>query len=472
MSQKIKGKKRRKFTTKKVVIISSFVITAIILLGVLFGYFYVKSKIYNSGTPRVNNNDVQYTEVKGITNILLIGTDSRSLDKLSRADSIIIATLDNNNKKVKLTSLFRDTLVDIPGHGESKINAALLKGGPELLMDTIQQTYNIKLDKYVIINFWGFEAVVDQIGGLEIDVEESQLEELNKYIGESTGGNDSPVIQSGLQVLNGKQALSYARIRYNVGDDYGRTERQREVIFKIAEKLKSTKPTKYLGIMNGMLKYISTNIDPIEALNMAYTIYKFPELATEQLQMPVTELSESRLYKDLGSVILIDKEQNAQILNRFIFEDKIPNPDEYDYDSLSAKLAAYAADESSYNSIYGINPEEYETVDEDNSVINEDIDTTTEIETPEKEETTGEEEKTDEPETPVKEDKPDKEDNSVEEDASEEETPVEEDKPDNQEDEDSNNPTPPTTEDPSGESSGDSNGSNGQSDTSTENINQ
>jgi LCP family protein required for cell wall assembly len=346
-----------------------FAIMGILTLTVLAGYFYVKDKIYVNSEKEKNGDNVQYTEVKGITNVLLIGTDSRSLDKLERADSIIIATLDNNNKKVKLTSLFRDSLVDIPDYGEGKINVALLQGGPQLLMKTIQQTYNIKLDKYVIINFWGFEAIIDQIGGIEIDVKDYQLEELNKYIGESTGGNDCPVTEAGLQLLNGKQALSYARIRHNVGDDYGRTERQREVLFKIAEKLKTTKPSKYLGIMNKMLEYIRTNIDPIEALNMAYTIYKFPTLNTEQLQMPVTELSESRLYKDLGSVILFDREQNAKILSSFIFEDKLPKPEEYDYDSFSAKLAAYAADEASYNSIYGIIPEEYETVYEEPEYI-------------------------------------------------------------------------------------------------------
>ena len=159
------------------------------------------------------------------------------------------------------------------------------------------------------------------------------------------------VTKPGLQVLNGKQALSYARIRYNVGDEYERTERQREVLFKIAEKIKEISPTKYLGIMNTMLDYIKTNIDPIQALNMAYTIYKFPELKMEQLQIPVTELAEGRLYKNLGWVFLMDKEQNTQILHDFIYENKIPNPDEYDYDSFNEKMAQYAQEENQYNSI-------------------------------------------------------------------------------------------------------------------------
>ena len=117
--------------------------------------------------------------------------------------------------------------------------------------------------------------------------------------------------------------------------------------------------------MNKMLDYIKTNIDPLEALNMAYTIYKFPSLVTEQLQIPVPELAEGRLYKDLGWVFLMDGEQNAQILNDFIYKDKIPNVDEFDYYSLYQKLAQYAADEDIYNSENEINPEDYENSDKE-----------------------------------------------------------------------------------------------------------
>ena len=354
---------KKKWSNKKKVIVSALSIFIVIMTILLLGYGYVRGKIYtkNNSSNIVSENN--YKEVEGITNVLLIGIDARSLDEHSRSDSILIATLDNNNKKIKLTSLFRDTLVDIPGYGEQKLNAAYALGGPELLLKTVSDTYEINIDKYVVINFWGFEAIIDQIGGIEVDVKDYQLEELNKYIGESTGGNDCPVTEAGLQVLNGKQALSYARIRKGVGDEFERTSRQQEVILKVAEKLRETKPSKYLGIMNKMLDYIKTNIEPIQALNMAYTIYKFPSLATEQLQIPIPDLAEGRLYKDLGWVFLMDRKQNAQILNDFIFEDKIPNPEEYDLYSLYQALAQYAADEDAYNSANGINPEDYEEVD-------------------------------------------------------------------------------------------------------------
>ena len=351
-------KKKNWSTTKKVVL--SLVMVLVILIGTVLGFYkHIKNKIYVKKEPSISNNDSEFKEVEGITNVLLIGVDARDLDEPCRSDSMIIATIDNNNKKVKLTSLFRDTLVDIPGHGEAKLNSAYMLGGPELLLETVKETYNVSIDKYIIINFWGFETIVDYIGGIEVDVKDYQLEELNKYIGESTGGNDCPVEKAGIQTLNGKQALSYARIRYNVGDEYERTDRQREVIFKVIEKLQNTKPSKYLGIMNTMLEYIKTNIDPLEALNMAYTIYKFPSLDVEQLQIPLVALSETRNYKELGSVFLMDRLQNASILYNFIYENKYPNEEEFNYDSLKTELQKYANQESVYNKMYDINPNDY-----------------------------------------------------------------------------------------------------------------
>ena len=353
------SKKKKKWSTTKKVVLSLLAVL-VILVGTVLGFYqHVKNKIYIEKEPSISKSDTEFQEVKGITNVLLIGVDARDLDEPCRSDSMIIATIDNNNKKVKLTSLFRDTLVDIPGHGEAKLNSAYLLGGPELLLETVKETYNVSIDKYIIINFWGFEAIVDYIGGIEVDVKDYQLEELNKYIGESTGGNDCPVEEAGVQTLNGKQALSYARIRYNVGDEYERTDRQREVIFKVVEKLQNTKPSKYLGIMNTMLEYIRTNIDPLEALNMAYTIYKFPSLDVEQLQIPLVALSETRNYKELGSVFLMDRLQNASILYNFIYENKYPNEEEFNYDSLKTELQKYANQESVYNKMYDINPNDY-----------------------------------------------------------------------------------------------------------------
>ena len=356
------NKNMKKINKKKMAIIVSLSVLVVIFGTVIFGYQYVKSKIYVA--PREKNNlenqESEYKEVDGITNVLLIGTDGRTLDESARSDSIIIATIDNNNKKVKLTSIMRDTLVEIPEYGEQKINAAFAFGGPELLMETISDTFEIKLDKYVIVNFWGFEAIIDEIGGIEVDIKDYEIENINEYIGESTETKSDPITKPGLQKLNGAQALSYARIRTAGNGGYERSERQRRVLYEVAKNLKKINPLKYPSLADKLSEHVRTNIDPLMALNYGYTIYKMPELNFEQLQVPNSELVDDRLYKDRGWVLLIDKKQNAKMIQDFIFEDKLPNEDEFDYAARDSVFAAYRADEERYNSLYQIKPEEYE----------------------------------------------------------------------------------------------------------------
>ena len=330
----MKNNKKCKNKYKQILIaVFSVIIICVVVLGA--GYMYIRANIYKKTEPltsehlqapvKTKEETIGYTEVEGITNVLLVGVDGIDFDeKYQRSDSMIIATLDSNKEKVKLTSLYRDTLVYIPGYGEEKINLAFSLGGPELVMETINYNFDVNIEKYIMINFAGFEAIIDQIGGVEIDVKEYQLHELNKYIGQATGGGDCPVEKAGLQILNGKQALSYARIRKGVGDDYERTERQREVLFKVAEKLQKTDVIKYFSIANKMLDYLRTNIEIMDGLNMAYTISKFSNLETEQLSIPVHELCVDEEFN--GNMALrMDRYENALILNDFIFNDTLPD---------------------------------------------------------------------------------------------------------------------------------------------------
>lgn len=330
----MKNNKKCKNKYKHILIaVFSAIIICVVVLGA--GYMYIRANIYKKTEPltsehlqapvKTKEETIGYTEVEGITNVLLVGVDGIDFDeKYQRSDSMIIATLDSNKEKVKLTSLYRDTLVYIPGYGEEKMNLAFSLGGPELVMETIKYNFDVNIEKYIMINFAGFEAIIDQIGGVEIDVKEYQLHELNKYIGQATGGGDCPVEKAGLQILNGKQALSYARIRKGVGDDYERTERQREVLFKVAEKLQKTDVIKYFSIANKMLDYLRTNIEIMDGLNMAYTISKFSNLETEQLSIPVQELCVDEEVN--GNMALrMDRYENALILNNFIFNDTLPD---------------------------------------------------------------------------------------------------------------------------------------------------
>ena len=350
----MKPEKHKKQMSKKTkIIITISIILALLVGSVVFGYFYVRSKIYsNSDISDITTED-SFEEVPGITNILLIGTDARDLNERARSDSIIIATIDNNTKKLKLSSIMRDTFVDIPGYGEQKINAALALGGPELLMKTIKENFNFTLDKYVMVNFWGFEDIIDGIGGIEVDVKDYEIPEINKYIGEVRDVKSPPLTTPGLQHLDGQQALAYARIRKVGNGSYERTERQRRVLDIVAEKMMDVSVTKYPGLLYDLLPSVKTNIEPLTLLNYAYTVSKFGELKFEQLQIPATELSQGGLYRNKGWVLLIDKEQNGKILNDFIYNDKPYSSEDIDKSHFNSVMADYNALNNEYKQQHG-----------------------------------------------------------------------------------------------------------------------
>lgn len=326
----------------------------VIILSAGGFYLYVRSKIYvsaNTGKLSEPNADYSnvpmpeplYDEVKGITNILLIGTDARTLDEKSRSDSMIIATIDDNNKKIKLTSLMRDSYVDIPNHKTQKLNAAYAIGGPELLMKTIELNFKIKLDKYIIVNFWGFEDIIDAVGGIDVDVKDRDIKEINKYIGEVRTQKSPPLTKGGYQHLDGQQALAYSRIR-KTDTEYARTERQREVLELLAGKLQGMGVTQYTSLMMKMLDYVKTNVEPASLLNYAYTVTKFKPIQMEQLQIPVDEISWGGMYSGAW-VLLMDRDQNARVMNDFIFANKVTDKSELDKKAFQAVLNSYKSAE-------------------------------------------------------------------------------------------------------------------------------
>lgn len=312
-------------------------------------YYYVRSmiKIPNNKSQSNNENkeNAQYVEQRGINNILLIGVDSREVGERSRSDSMIIMTIDDNNKKLRLTSIMRDGYVPIKGHGEDKINAAFAFGGAELLINTLYENFQLNLDKYILVDFWGFEEVVDAVGGLEIDIKDYEIDEMNKFTGEATGGRKAPLItHSGTQHLNGQQVLAYSRIRKVGNGGYERDERQRVVISLFVEKLKDVSMLQYPKLLNSILPNIKTNMEPLMLLNYGYTVSKFEPLVIDELEIPQSEISNGRMYR--GSwVLLMDIDQNAKVLNDFIYNDKMPNKDEFDVNKFKKILNEYLKNE-------------------------------------------------------------------------------------------------------------------------------
>ena len=354
--------------SKKVIMISGIILLSIIFIMPSVIYAYIRHSIYRGVTDselvkhdnagkahgylekeeqyreEEKDSEAEYEEIEGITNILLIGIDARVLNENSRSDSMVIATIDTNSKKVKFTSLMRDSYVEIKRYGNQKLNAAYAYGGPELLLDTIERNFKVKLDKYIVINFWGFQEVVDLLGGLSVEVKDYEITEVNKYIGEVSEKKSLPLSKAGLQLLDGQQVLAYSRIRQVGSGSYERNKRQREVLSLMAQKLREASLIQYPQLLMKILPYIKTNIEPAAFLNYAYTLSKFNLLSVEQLQMPMTELSEGRMYK--GSwVLLMDKEQNAKVLNDFLFKDKLTEVNELNLSGSRQKIKQYLQSE-------------------------------------------------------------------------------------------------------------------------------
>lgn len=296
-------------TFKKIVI--GLVIFIVAVPMVAFGYFYFKlNSIYDSSAAKDVKEKVEKADDKdGITNILLAGVDGNNLDKGNRSDSMMVLTIDEKNNDIRITSLARDTYVQIPGYGEEKLTHAYAYGGPALLLQTIDKNFGLKIDKYAVVSFSSFEKIIDALGGVEIDV-------LPKEVSYIPGVNSA-----GKQTLNGAEALAYSRIRY-ADDAYQRDNRQRTVMQAAYNKL-SSNPGDLMEIGNTILGYTKTNIPPMEIFKLANKVIKMNFSEFPQLEFPLEGHRDGKIVsKEKGWVILWDKEYNNEQLKKFIFDYK------------------------------------------------------------------------------------------------------------------------------------------------------
>lgn len=254
-SKKKKGLK----TFGKVVLV--LVIILAILIGIIFGFIHDKlSKMQQvdlSGEDLGVSSQAE-EQLSGYRNIAIFGVDSRSnnLEQGNRSDCIIIASINNKTKEVRLISVYRDTYVKIDGHGLDKITHAYSYGSAPLAIKTLNTNLDLNIKEFVTVNFDSVAEAVDKLGGVTINIEsQEELKYLNSYIDETakvTGKSNARVTSTGRQNLNGVQAVSYSRIRYTAGGDYKRTERMRDVIDAMLSKLK----TKNVGEMNSFADFI------------------------------------------------------------------------------------------------------------------------------------------------------------------------------------------------------------------------
>ncbi len=266
------NKKKRKKNKKALkVFIIIVVILILIIIGVVAGgYWYISDKLGKMQQVNINEEDLNINaevdqNLSGYRNIAIFGVDSRDLDmgKGNRSDCIMIASINNKTKEVKLLSVYRDTYLQIEGYGLDKVTHSYSYGEAPLALNTLNTNLDLNIKEFVTVNFNCIVDAVNALGGIEMKIEEDEIEYINMYIhdylletGSKTGKTSQYIPKAGTYNLDGVQALSYGRIRYTAGGDYKRTERMRNVLTAMLKKLQ----TKSIGEINSLLDQILPNV--------------------------------------------------------------------------------------------------------------------------------------------------------------------------------------------------------------------
>lgn len=343
-------RERKPLSKKKKLIIILCAVLAVLLLLVIGGIIWVDSLLNKMGElpegtlppevlesilnateateeytgPTVDPSDLTMPTVPAETipvgeeviNILLVGQDKSGGASRSLADSTILCTVNRVDKTLTMTSFMRDMYVRMPGYYDWKINQAYMLGGAQLLNDTLEYNFGVRGDHTVVVNFAGFEKIVDLVGGLDIELTQKEADYLNRRgnwdANDETAGTWSLV--EGVNHMSGIQTLAYSRIRA-IGSDFGRTERQRKVLTLLVEKVRTLNVTKIYSLLNEVLPLISTDMKKSEILNYAAMLIPIlSDLEIVSQRIPADGTYTYEHIKGPGDCIIPDFEQNRQLL--------------------------------------------------------------------------------------------------------------------------------------------------------------
>jgi LCP family protein required for cell wall assembly len=316
---------------------------ALIILGFISYYGYSFYSFANHISQRASENNIftgRTTNVKSESskayaaepltppkwegqeriNILLLGGDSRGTTKneLPRSDSMMIASIDPVTEQGQLFSILRDTYVKIPGQGDDRINTAITYGGPNLAMKTVSDLTGLQIQYYVYTDFEGFIALVDAIGGIDLDVEKDM-----KYSDSEDDHQYDINLKKGFQHLDGKTALQYVRFRHDATSDFTRTERQRKFLQAVATKMQSTSSLlKLPKILSGIEPYIDTNLSMSTMLKLASLGFEVKAQGVVSKQLPPNELLQEKTVR--GAEVLTVNQDKLQTYVQSVLDGRDP----------------------------------------------------------------------------------------------------------------------------------------------------
>lgn len=329
-SRAARNAERKRKKRKKIKRIIALILVVLLAFPTISAISFIK-KVADAYDPTIASgvfDNITHINKKGITNILLLGSDAREGEEKSRTDTMMIFTIDTVHNSLKLTSLARDTYVNVPGHGNTKLTHAYYLGGVELLTKTIEENFGIDIHNYTLVNFESFMYIIDAIGGVTVNIKDSELAELNKFIPETyywykDKSQPMQLIDSpGEQLLNGYQALSFARIRKN-DSAFERDRRQRDVIQAMFSGVKAMSKWQYPKLLNAVLPYIKTNMKTTQIVSLGMSVIRMGNLDIKQFEFPITDspYSLEGKYLNAGWVIRFT-DDSVKILQDFIFNDK------------------------------------------------------------------------------------------------------------------------------------------------------
>lgn len=279
--------------------------------------------------------------VKGYRNIALFGVDSRDgeLGKGTRSDTIIIASINQDTQEIKLISVFRDTYLNLSNDTYNKCNAAYAKGGPEQAISMLNANMDLDITDYVTVGFGGLIDAIDALGGVEIEVTESEISHLNNYqlcMAEEMGVSYIPVKKSGKQLLNGMQATAYCRIRYTKGDDFKRAERQRDVLTAMMNEAKGASVSALTDMVNAVLPQVETSLGVNEILSVLGSVAGYDVVVSDGF--PFEENRTGANIGSKGSCVIPDSlEENVIRLHEVLYPEEQYTPSKQ-VQSISAEI--------------------------------------------------------------------------------------------------------------------------------------
>ena len=305
--------------------LKKFLVFLAVVIALFFAGLYIAV-----GAVYDRMNSVQEGSMKGplkkdgVTSMLLIGSDSRTAGTEGRSDAMILITISDRTKTVHMTSLLRDMYVDIPGHDGNRLNAAYAYGGPELLMETVNQNFGTEVYHYAVVNFEAFAGLVDAVGGVELELTAEEVQWVNAYLNEYNELRGMPMETDYLDTslsgnihLNGAQALAYCRNRY-IGTDFARTQRQRNVLSAVMKKLPSALLINPGGLVNGLFPNLTTNLTRGECMRLMLMAGKLLSYDLVQDSLPLDGTYSNATIREMA-VLQVDFEQNRAYIRKEIY---------------------------------------------------------------------------------------------------------------------------------------------------------